>query len=136
MILLTVLVLLQYGSRLLFINSVYLWLKLKLGIFYKVFRIRKFLVLRNSGANTKSSHVLDNQCHSVAKDTRKITRFVFTYTSTWYKTSEEAKCPLITTNFLYFKRVLLFIFAMTFIQQEDYLKKKMIWHVTLFCTLS
>ena len=40
--------------------------------------------------------------------------------------SDENKCPLTTTNFLYFKRALLFILEMTLIQQEDYLTYIMI----------
>ena len=38
-------------------------------------------------------------------------------------------------DFLYLKRALLFILEMTFLQHKDYLKKGMIWHVILFCTL-
>ena len=51
---------------------------------------------------------------------------VHTYISTWYKMSDENKCPLTNTNFLYFKCALLFILEMTLIQQEDYLTYNMI----------
>ena len=38
-------------------------------------------------------------------------------------------------DFLDLKRALLFILDMTFLQHEDYLKKGIIWHVILICTL-
>ena len=50
--------LLQYSSCL-FINNVYPWLRPEPGILHKIFRIRKFVILRmifvprNSGENTK-----------------------------------------------------------------------------------
>ena len=46
---------------------------------------------------------------SDTKDTQKVTNIAFTYSSTWYQTSDKAKCFLNTTNFLYSKRTLLFI---------------------------
>ena len=71
--------------------------------------MRRRIIPRNSGANKKSNHVPYSQCQASKKDARKVTNVVFTYTSTCCKTSDEAKCILTTTNFLYFKLAILFI---------------------------